>query len=161
MMMPNVHQNHGPQLPGSLTLEQASTLLRLGRPTPSPLICDLIERLRQPDGFDWLNAAIRNSLLDSQGSPEAFFLHKGATLEQLNSIKQRSKELVQEPDQEARRAGLAGYYLSIAAALRYYGAMLTSRGRHELNDILLDLAEAAPQPFDRLLSEAALVETTE
>jgi hypothetical protein len=142
-----------------LTTAQATLLLKMGIMKPRRLVDDLIDRLRQPGGSAWLNRALESGPLRDRGSPAELFIEGKATLDQCGDIKEGSKHILrQATTSEERLGGIAGYLLSIAAALKHHQALLTSRERSDLNEILLDLAEAAPEPFARLLSEATLVE---
>jgi hypothetical protein len=145
-----------------LTSEQASTLLKLGLAGPRRPVDDLIDRLTKPDAADWLFAALEAGPVRGMGSPSSLLAHGKATLAQLESIKERSKAALKAGiDSDMRLAGIAGYFLALAAGLFHHHKLIGGRERTELNAVMLDLASVAPEPFSRLLSEAAFVRTGE
>jgi hypothetical protein len=172
-----------------MTTATASVFLRLGMSGPRRPVDDLIDRLRQPDGGAWLIKALENGSLNGLGSAASLLGQGEITIEQCVKVKERSKAMVasdrhsreggnpeaarvpQGPDarlrghdetgHDARLAGIAGYFLSIAAGLRFHDVLLTTRERTKLAETWLDLAEVAPEPFSTLLSEAALAHQVE
>jgi hypothetical protein len=148
-----------PQDSEHLTVEKATVFLRLGLEGPRRPVDDLIDRLRRSSGGSWLNDALQAGPLKGQGSASELLIDGKATIAQLIAIKDRSKALVKEAVAgELRLAGIAGYFLSIAAGLQHHGKLITTRDHDQLAEILLDLAEAAPEPFKGLLSHAAVRE---
>jgi hypothetical protein len=144
------------------SFETASKLLRLGMSRPRRPVDDLIDRLGASDGARWLDSVLEAAPLADLGVPASWFATGAPTLDELNAVKERSKDIVRSgPDKETRLAGIAGYFLSIAVALRIHGELITGRRRDEVDAVLLDLAEAAPSPFNDLLSAATLVPSSE
>ncbi len=144
----------------SLALSTASKLMRLGFSRPRRPVDDLIDRLRQPDAAAWMDEALRSGPIADDGAPVALLVEGTATAEDLAVIKERSKTLLHTSGTGSQRlAGVAGYFLSIAAALRHHGVLITARSRDEVDPVLLDLAEAAPAPYGDMLSAATLAET--
>jgi hypothetical protein len=147
---PSPEGSRSPALP----LETATRLLRLGLSEPRRPVDDLIDRLGAADGATWLEGALERVLGDL-GSAREQLVEGRATIAQLASVKEHSQTLLRAgPDADSRLAGIAGYFLALAAALRHHGHALSSRGRDELDAVLLDLATAAPSPFSELLSGA-------
>ena len=79
-------------------------------------------------------------------------------LESLTMLKDRGKEMVKRPQtRSAYLAGLAAYYLGIAAALRDHKACITRTPREELNQILIELASVTTDQWKDLFMQAAAV----
>ncbi len=143
-----------------LALNTASKLMRLGISRSRRPVDDLIDRLREPDAAEWLDTALRSGPIPDDGAPVALLVEGTATAEDLVSLTERSKALLRTAGAGSQRLpGVAGYFLSIAAALRHHGVLITDRSRDELDPVLLDLAEAAPAPYGDMLSAATLAET--
>lgn len=139
-----------------VSLDRASVLLRFGITRPRRSVDALIERLERSDGPTWLDAALATGPLTGLGGPTAF-ARGTAPLESIHRAKDRGKELAahaREP--EERLAGLAGYFVAIAAALAHHGSAITTRPIDELAPMLLDLATVAPSPWTELFGRAAL-----
>ena len=142
-----------------LALSTASKLMRLGISRSRRPVDDLIDRLRQPDAAAWLDTALRSGPIPDDGAPAALLVEGAATTGDLEAIKERSKALLRTAGAGSQRLpGIAGYFLSIAAALRHHGVLITARSRDELDPVLLDLAEAAPAPYGEMLSAATLAD---
>lgn len=138
-------------------MEKASLFLRLGMSAPRRPVDDLIDRLKKGDGASWLPVALENGPMRGMGSPVEMLVQGKATAQQCGVIKDHSKVFVRKAvDTDARVAGIAGYFLAIAAGLKHHGLLITTRERAGLRDILLDLAEALPKPYSELVSQAAL-----
>jgi hypothetical protein len=145
-----------PPDPDPLTIDVASTLLQLGLDGPRRPVHGLLDRLSEAGGAAWLESAL-SRVCEDLGTPRELLVEGRASLEQLTTIKDRSKRLLRHADDgEASLAGVAGYFLSIAAGLRHHGALIGSRGRSELDGILLDIASVAPSPYSEMLSDATL-----
>lgn len=144
--------------PSDLPLEAAARLLREGIGAPPRPVDDLIDRLLEPSGAEWLPAALASGPMRGMGEPALLLAGAGATLEQLEAIRRQSAAQVKSGPSEARLEGLAGYFLAVAAALRQHGTLITRRDRAEVNAVLLELAAAAPPPYCDLLREAAAAE---
>ncbi|MCI0365895.1 MAG: hypothetical protein L0Y44_00035 [Phycisphaerales bacterium] len=143
--------------PQDMSMEKASLFLRLGMSAPRRPVDDLIDRLNQPDGKRWLPGALEDGPMRGMGTPLDLLVNGKATVQQCMLIKDHSKVFVRKAmDNEAKMAGIAGYFLAIAAGLRHHGVLLTARERAGLRDILLDLAEALAEPYRALVSQAAL-----
>jgi hypothetical protein len=136
-----------------------SSLLRLGLSRAPRPVDDVIERLAATDASDWLYAAL-STVVGDGGDPHATFVDGEGDVKELRAIKERSKRLLsQAHNHDMRITGIAGYFISIAAGLHHHGKQIGGRSREELNPILLDLAAAAPAPYDFLLADATMVQT--
>jgi hypothetical protein len=141
--------------PPDITLDHASTLLRLGLTGPRRPVDDLIDRLQRPDGAAWLERALAR--IPACGSAAMLLGH--ASVKDLTAAKEHCKLLLRDSsDPELRLAAIAGYFLSIAAGLRHHGVRIGGQGRAELSEILLDLAAAAPPAWRDMLAAAAMVD---
>lgn len=146
--------------PEDISVDAASRLLKLGLGGRRRPVDDLIDRLHEPDGARWLTQALDAGPLEGIGDAEAIFLNGEGGLAKLTAIKERSKVILDRPrDRDERLAGLAAYFLSIAAGLRHHGKVIGGRGREDRNTVLLDIAAAAPAPFSEMLGKATLVRT--
>ncbi len=146
-----------PHDPGEISPEQASVFLHLGLGGSRRPVDELIDRLRASDGAAWLDDALASGPLRGEGSPADVLIGGRSSLEQLIRFKERSKLMIRAAaDRQSRLAGIAGYLFSVAAALRHHGALITDRDRREVDAVLLDLAEAAPDSFGRLAGEAVV-----
>ncbi len=135
--------------------EGATSLLRLGMVGPRRGVDVVIDRLRMPDGAQWLES----SLLVFAASAEqarAMLIDGSAPIERLGEAKERHKQamLASGPASERQRAILL-YYLCIAAGLAHHARSLTTQPRDEVNVALLDLAVALPEPWSLMLARAA------
>ena len=149
--------NEPPSTP-PLPLDTATELLRLGLSGPRRPVDDLVDRLSEPDGAEWLIRALEDKALGGRGSAVEQLAEGRATIDQLAEVKDRSQRLLRTgPDQDTLLAGIAGYFFALAAALLHHGRALSSRSRDELDPVLLDLATVAPSPFSEMLSDATLV----
>jgi hypothetical protein len=143
--------------PQDMSMEKASLFLRLGMSAPRRPVDDLIDRLRKPDGGRWLARALEDGPMRGMGSPTDLLVNGKATVQECMLIKDHSKVFVRKAtESDAKMAGIAGYFLAIAAGLRHHGVLLTTRERAGLRDILLDLSEALAEPYRDLVSHAAL-----
>ena len=143
-----------------LTLHQATKLMKLGMIGPRRPADELIDCLaRDRHGVAWLEKILEDGPLRDLGNARPLLADGDATVEQLIEIKNRSKRLLKEASSvEERLGGVAGYFLSIAAGLRHHHARIGGKGRLELDQVMLDLAEFAPEPYSSLLCGATVVE---
>lgn len=144
-------------------------LLRLAMNRPNLVAEELRRKIEAKEGSRWFESVLHTDPLGlfrdldrGDGSEETEarpirLLSGDVTIEQLRAIKEKSKALfraTRDPDQ--RLIGAVGYFLSIAAGLRHHHTRICSRSRQEVDPILLDLASAAPSPWNELLSRAAI-----
>ncbi len=142
-----------------LTTAQTAHFLSLGKTSGQRRVDELIARLNRLDGAAWVARHLPSCLDTTSEPPQTLFLIPNVDMATLDEMKSRSKTLFSEalhPDD--RCAGMAGYFMAIAAALRWHGRMITDRSIEGLRDDLLDLAVVAPPPYDELFSQAAMVE---
>ena len=147
----------------ALTEVGVTRLLQVGLNKPRRPVNDLVDRLLEPDGAQWLSRILHTGPIATHGLPKELLCDGHATMDQLMAIKGESKELLQgSGGREARggadrAAALMGYMLAVAAALLHHGQMISSRPRSELDAVLLELADVTPGEWAGLLRRAARV----
>ena len=142
---------------GMLSAEHASVFLKLGIAGPRRPIDDLIDEINRDATGHRLTQLLEAGPFRGMGSAERLLLEGESSLEEWSEIKERSKLIAkQAATADERLAGMAGYFVSIAAALHHHQVLLTTRDRETLEPSLLDLADACQEPFKALLSSAAL-----
>lgn len=141
-----------------ISQDQASAMLRLGLPGPRNAADDLVNHLESADGVAWLRGLFSNEPFSLLKVTQAQILGGSMSLESLTMLKDRGKEMVKRPQtRSAYLAGLAAYYLGIAAALRDHKACITRTPREELNQILIELASVTTDQWKDLFMQAAAV----
>lgn len=145
----------------SLSANAVSRLLPLGLSQPAGPVVDLIERLTEPDGQDWLMHTLEHGAMRDAGSSAKACADGSATVEQLKQIKEHAKRSMgrAETRQEMLSATLA-YFLIIGSAMVHHNELLTSQARDQVDQALVDLADVLPAPWAELLHQAAMVTTT-
>lgn len=153
--------NHGSAthaFEGAVGASETARLLRLGMTEPSRPVDELIARLRRPDGGEWLERSLAASPVCRLGPAKTVLIDAGLTLEQFIGIKEDSKRLLSGArDADTRLRAMLGYFFAVAGALIHARRRICSKGRDELDPILLDLAEVAPEPWSGWLASAGLV----
>ena len=145
----------------SLSALEASRLLPLGLSQPAGPVADLIDRLTEADGEEWLRHALERGPI-GDASCEAVALANGrADVSVLEAVKDRAKRMMSQAAtrQEMLSATLA-YFLSIAAGLAHHGVLMTSQSRDAVDQALVDLSDAMPDPWSLLLQTAAMATST-
>lgn len=143
---------------GALGAPETARLLRLGMTEPTRPVDELIQRLRRPDGAAWLERSLAASPAARLGPARDVLIGSGLTLQQFIGIKEDSKRLLSEArDADSRLRAMLGYFFAVAAALVHTRQRICSKGRDELDPILLDLAEVSPEPWSQWLGTASLV----
>ena len=115
---------------------------------------DVIDRLRQPDGWAWWNAALADyPPPDSADPPRADLAH-------LKRAKEAHKAAVAKltPGPE-RTLETALYYACIAGALAHHAKRITNQKPEMLKEALLDLAASVPEPWSAMMKQAAAQKT--
>lgn len=134
---------------------RVSRLLELGLSREREPIDGLVARLRASEGADWLRKAIESGGIGSRADWESIASPAGAPTSLLRAIKDRANDLLRDPaDQDAFHAGMAGYFIAIAAGLAQHGELLTRQPREKLEPILRKLSEVAPSPWAPLFRRA-------
>jgi len=142
---------------GRLAPGPATRILQLGLDEPIRPIDHLLDRLSRPDGSDWLVGALARSPASMFGPSQHFLADGQASIDQLQSIKHRSKQLLAESkDLQSCLCATLGYFFSIAAALAHYQKVITSRSREEFLPVLEDLAAVAPEPWSAMFHRAGV-----
>lgn len=150
------HYNDKDPSTSPLTDRQASSLLREGIAGPVRPVDDLILRLERTDGERWLVGAIArlNSWVDF---PVEDAVSGRMSLAQAESLKDVTKRrMTAESSSDGRLAGLLGYFIALGGALAHHGKLIASRSREEVDNALVDLAEACPEPWRSMLHDAAM-----
>lgn len=142
---------------GAPGLTETARLLRLGLTEASRPVDDVIERLRRRDGAEWMLQALSSGPLAIE-EPAATPSLGAMPAAQLLACKEACKTLLHHATEvDARQHAILNYFICVAAALIQHRQRICSKGREELDPILLDLAEAAPAPWGDWLGSAALV----
>lgn len=142
-----------------MTPSDASRLLRLGMADERRPVDDLIDGLKAKEaGPRTLIELLERPGLIDPGQADGMLIQGEAGIDHLQGLKQRGKICYKNADSDAERmAGLAAYFLAIGAALAHHGKLICSRSREELDQVLLDIAEVAPEPWDEMLNKAIAV----
>jgi len=151
-------QSHDPganKRSAPITDQCASELLALGLMGDRRPIDGVIDRLCEPDGFEWLN---RLSPLAQSGpkGPDAEALLRGrCELDELRRLIDAAKSSMAEARtcDEALEATVT-YFFTLAAGMAHCNDVLSSRSRQELDLALLDLADSCPPRWANLLRKA-------
>lgn len=130
-------------------------LLELGLSGPRKPADDLLERLERKEGRRWFSDRVLAGISEGGFENPDRLAPGEATLEELIALKDWSKGEVSGSSGDRRLAGLAGYFLAVAAALVHYQKLICGRTRGELDPVLFDLATAVPSPWDDLFVKAA------
>jgi hypothetical protein len=111
---------------------------------------DVIDRLRQPDGWAWWTSRMAGFPPANGPDPTA------ADLEHLTRAKAAHKAamLKWHPGPE-RTDATALYYACIAAAAAHHGKLITSQKPETLREAFLDLAASTPEPWPLVFKRAA------
>ncbi|MEQ8766796.1 MAG: hypothetical protein RL885_22980 [Planctomycetota bacterium] len=132
-----------------------SRLLRLGLEKEEGPARGLIQRLSGPKGAARFRELIHRPPFDL--SVTTGLLDGSLDLPALDRLKEKDKVLFSSgDDSELRLTGMAAYFLAIAGALAHHGQNICSRPREEVDRLMLDLAEVAPEPWSELLARAAM-----
>jgi hypothetical protein len=137
----------------TFTAAQAAGLLAEGLTGPRRPIDALLDRLYQPDGAAWLEAALGEVM----SKPEVAELRSGGCgLGRLIALKERAKTLIADAATERAALGaLASYTLCVAAALAQHNAPISSRSMQEWMGVLTEFAGVAPPAWRAQLTSAA------
>lgn len=85
-------------------------------------------------------------------------LSEAPALDELKLIKEAGKKSASEPGANgtspARLAGLAAYFLSLAAALAKHGKLISGQTRDQVDEALLELGSALTDPWRNLILAA-------
>ncbi|MFZ4574826.1 MAG: hypothetical protein ACOYN0_10545 [Phycisphaerales bacterium] len=136
-----------PDVNGGMT----SKLLRLGISGPTRPVDELIGRLEQPDGAEWLLRQFTEPGLGVLADP-----HGACDLPALKAAKESGKKLLGRPgSRDERLRGLLAYFLSIAAALHRFGSNISTRPLSDIEPVLADLATTVPEPWQSVLAHVS------
>ncbi|MEQ8850759.1 MAG: hypothetical protein RIB32_03140 [Phycisphaerales bacterium] len=147
----------GADAPDTLSAIEASRLLPIGLSQPAGPVAEVIDRLRGADGDAWLRLTLERGPVRDAGVEPRRLLDPDVTVADLERVKDASKRVMgrAETKNDVLSATLA-YFLAIAAALTHHGRLITSQRRDLVDDALIDLADAAPEPWSDLLQSAAM-----
>ncbi len=139
-----------------LSTSDASKLLQLGLNIPERPIDQLMDRLNQPDGLNWLDLQLSEEPISMFGSPKQLLVKGDITLDQLKKIKQQSKKLLSShPDYSSRMQATIGYFFSIAASLLHHQTLLSNRKREEIKAAMDDLSAITSDPWSDFFKSAS------
>jgi len=140
----------------ALTPRQAATLLALSVAGPRRPVDDLIERLRRPDGATWMAQALDAFSEQTIGVAAEDVLAGRVAPNDLVAAKEAAKARLADAKtiDDALGATLC-YFAAAGAALAHHGEVISSRSRSDLQDVLIDLAAAAPPAWAELFEVAA------
>lgn len=140
-----------------LDSSQATRLLKLGISGPKRRVDPLIDRLRSSAGKSWFAGILKRPPFADLPDAVGQFVQGRASLDQIVAFKDAAKHAVTAAQgADAELAGIAAYYIAIAAAMAHHNSLISSVNRTELDAVLLDLAEVLPSPWSELASRAAL-----
>lgn len=140
----------------AVTPDQAARLLGIARHGPRRPVDDLIDRLRRPDGGAWFERTL-DGFLGATLSETAHALERGriGTIPLVAAKEAAKTRMVNAPSREAALEATACYFGVVASALAHFGEVITSRGREELDPLLIDLSDAAPPGWSSVFRRAA------
>jgi len=135
---------------------RASSMLKMSLHGPRNAADDLIDHLETVEGPRWMEILWKKEPFSLSILDIPSVLGGGAGLDVLMSLKDKGKEMVKKPaHREGYLCGLAAYYIAIAAALVQHGELITRTPRHDVNQILIELASVAPTQWKELFMKAA------
>ena len=134
-----------------LTDDQAVRLLGLGLSKAPRPVERLINRLNEPEAEDWWSIALTTTLDTVEP-----LLDSATPVEQLAAFKDRCTCFARDAeDDEGWLQGMAGYFVSIAAALAHHDKRISTRSYSEISRTLADLAKVLADPWSGLFTRAA------
>ncbi len=140
-----------------ITAKDATRLLRLGLAGPRRPIDPALDLMRDEAGQEWFRTALSRGPVGQEGDPEALLLRGEADLDRLRALKDRCKRLLNAVPDEREKAGIVvAYFLVLAAAIAHHGTSISSRARSEVDPVLIDIADLAPEPWRAMLLSAAV-----
>ena len=145
---------HGSDWDGDRGLPGATvtSLLHVGMVGARSLVERVLERLSGPEGRGWFEEAIHSM----GGDVAALGAGERLSIETLRRLKDDAKVAVGDADDEpAALRGTLMYLVSVAGGLALHGEMISSQGRGQLEEPLLDLGEYAPAPWGAMFVAAA------
>ena len=139
-----------PDKPKNPIPDSATRMFRLDALGQRRAVDDVIERLRQPDGWAWWNKLMSDyPLAEGDDRTRADLAHLTRAKE---THKAAMASLSPGPD---RTSATALYYACIAGALAHHNKRITSQKPDALREALLDLAASTPEPWSALTKKAA------
>ncbi len=111
---------------------------------------DVIDRLRQPDGWQWWGTLMADFPPAEGADPTR------AALPHLTRAKEAHKAAMAKLSPGPERTSETGlYYACIAGALAHHNKRITNQKPEALREALLDLAASTPAPWSELMKTAA------
>ncbi len=150
-----------PDAPVELDGAAVQRMLELGVDESRRPVDVIIERVAAKDGAAWIRQTLLRSPVGGLGDPEQSLVSGQSDLEQLRRAAERCRTDDAPPGSDAALGAMLAYFLTIAAALAHHGAKLSRRSRTQIDESLLDLAAAAPEPWRDLLCRAVDAPTRE
>jgi|GEM_PF-1689260 len=138
-----------------LTYIEASRLLKLGLTSHENPVEQLVKRLRESDGPDWLVIALQKLPEVGGAEGEHWLLDPPVSLAVIKEFKQQCIDLAGETDsEETWLIAMVGYCLAIAAALAHHKELITTRKHDEVERAIRDLERVAHHPWHGMLTTA-------
>lgn len=152
--------------PPSVSVAHATSLLSHAFAGPARPIDDVIDRLARSDGERWFTSVVDSAMRDASipasdiASSTWDERHEQVAIPSLQdcaALKRAAKDsLRRATSAEARVQATLIYFIAVGTALALHEVVLTSMPRVELEDVLVDLADAAPKPWNALLRRGVL-----
>ena len=153
-----IHHDHG-AIDDVPPVPVTGTMLRICLGPEAPMVRAACHVLSS-NGPTWWDTTVR-SVGDAewvQGAPLPILVPGETSLVVLDRWKEAAKEwTLRDLPEDARIRGTLVYLVVTALAVRDHGRSISSRPAEELIPAWLDLAEAAPPPWDAVLARAALI----
>jgi len=138
-----------------LTANNATRLLKAGLARPRRPIDEVLERLGEPGGAEWLESAIA-AVTGISGAAWTATAEGVPSLDELKAGKDRAKKALGKartgPDVAA---ATAAYFVTVSAAIARHGSTISSQPPNELAGPVAELAAVAPDSWAGMLREAA------
>jgi hypothetical protein len=130
--------------------DSRTRIFRLDKQGQRRGVDDVIDRLRQPDGWAWWAERMRDF------PPASGADSTQAELPHLTRAKETHKAaMLSHATGPERTAATALYYACVAAALAHHGKRLTRQRPEALKEAFLDLATSTPEPWSTVMKKAA------
>lgn len=152
--------------PPSVSVADATSLLSHAFAGPARPIDDVIDRLTRPDGERWFMSVVDNAMRDASipashiaplARAERHDHDAVPSLQDWAALKRSAKDsLRRAATAEARVQATLTYFIAVGTALALHAEVMTSMPREDLEDVLIDLADAAPQPWSALLRRGVI-----
>ncbi len=142
--------------PPRLTPDEAIHLLEVGVTGPLRPVDRVIKRLHEADAEEWFTHALAEAA-EVTGYDMARLPEEAPSLDDLERMKERAKAASADASTiDSALCATLAYLACVAAALAHHGRTIASRSRAELDSVLVDLADAVPARWRKMLLKAVL-----